>query len=108
MCDSAINYKEMKIHIHDLYMQAGLTPGGLNSDGERDWIGNSQEWDKATELEATYEGEVFYEVKIDKDEDELPAVNCSMCEDRRVVTKVSGAGYEDDAIVESACPRCAY
>lgn len=29
----------------DLHLQAGLTSGGINGDGEVDWIGDVYQWD---------------------------------------------------------------
>ena len=98
----------MKKHIDDLKAEAGLVPGGLNSDGEMDWIGSSEEWSKFEELEATYDGEIEYAAKVEKDEDEEQIEYCSTCDGKRVITVSTNMAAEDDAIDEVPCPKCAY
>lgn len=38
-----------------LRVQAGLTPAGINEDGEEEWIGDDKEWDAYEKLKIQHE-----------------------------------------------------
>lgn len=41
---------EWELDDYQDHIEAGLIDSGINKDGEIDWIGESQEWDKYEEL----------------------------------------------------------
>lgn len=50
-----VRFKEIGVEESDLHELAGLVDAGIDEDGEQQWLGNSQQWEKYEELIKQYE-----------------------------------------------------